>query len=191
MIKLYKLAYILCGIAIIFSVIVIVVVGYGNMEIIDSNVAGPETPAAAETERIIVSDIAITAELPAVVNPKELEMLACVVYQETGGDECCDDCRRYVADVVLNRIEYGYWGNTMQDVLTAKGQYGNFHWTGVVWPERAKNAGEARAVERAYQIVEEVLQGKHSKLYGQGYIWQAGFKQGTDGFWCCGHWYGR
>lgn len=133
----------------------------------------------------------VTDETVLEVDPDELEMLACVIYQEAGGNGSCDDCRRYVADVVLNRMESPEFPNTMYEVLTAKGQYGEFYWTGITWAERAKNPGEKHAVKRAYRIAEEVLSGQHSKLYGEGYIWQARHVQGTDGFWCCGHFYGR
>lgn len=139
-----------------------------------------EAPSAPTTEETVFE-----------VDQDELEMLACVVYQEAGGNGSCDDCRRYVADIVLNRVEDDRFPDTMKEVLTAKRQYGRFYWTGVKWPSRAKNKGEQEAVARAYRIAEEVLSGQHSKLYGEGYIWQAGFKQGTDGFWCCGHYYGR
>lgn len=125
------------------------------------------------------------------VDPDDLEMLACVIYQEAGGNGSCDDCRRYVADIVLNRVNDDRFPDTMEEVLTAKNQYGRFHYTGVKWPKRAKYDIEKEAVARAYRIAEEVLSGKHSKLFGEGYIWQAGFKQGKDGFWCCGHFYGR
>lgn len=121
----------------------------------------------------------------------ELEMLACVIYQEAGGDACCDECRYRVADIVLNRIASSGFPNTMYEVLTAESQYGSYHWTGVVWADRANNPGEKHAVERAYKVAEEVLNGRHSELYGNGYVWQAGFEQGSDGFWCCGHFYGR
>lgn len=121
----------------------------------------------------------------------ELEMLACVIYQEAGGDGSCDDCRRYVADIVLNRIASPEFPNTMYEVLTEESQYGMFHWTGIKWADRAKNPGEANAVARAYRIAEEVLNGQHSKLFGEGYIWQARHVQGSEGFECCGHWYGR
>ncbi len=125
------------------------------------------------------------------VNQEDLEMLACVIYQEAGGNGSCDDCRRYVADIVLNRVEHPKFPNTIEKVLTAPRQYGSFHYTGIKWPERAKYDVEKEAVERAYRIAEEVLSGQHSKLYGEGYIWQARFIQGSEGFWCCGHWYGR
>ena len=118
------------------------------------------------------------------MDPEELELLACVIYQEAGADYCCDDCRRRVADVVLNRVEDDRFPDNIQDVLTQKRQYGRYYWTGVVWPERAKNDCEKHAVERAYRIAEEVLKGEHSELYGEGYIWQAEFKQGTGVVYC-------
>ena len=155
-----------------------------------------------ETEPIIEespSDIAgsealsgsVTDETVADIDQDELEMLACVIYQEAGGDKSCNDCRRYVADIVLNRVEHPKFPNTIEGVLTAQNQYGLFHYTGIKWPERAEYDTEKDAVNRAYQIAREVLSGQHSQLYGQGYIWQAKFVQGTEGFWCCGHFYGR
>ena len=124
-------------------------------------------------------------------NMSDLEMLACVIYQEAGSDSICDDCRRRVADVVLNRVADSRFPNSIYKVLTAKNQYGKFCKTGIVWPKCAKYAGEKHAVERAYRIAEEVLNGQHSDLYGKGYVWQAQFKQGTSGFWCCGTYFGK
>lgn len=125
------------------------------------------------------------------VDPEEVELLAKVIYQEAGGDECCDDCRRRVADVVLNRVNDERFPDTILGVLSERAQYGRYHWTGVVWPEKAKYESEAHAVERAYRIAEEVLSGQHSELYGQGYIWQAEFIQGTDNVICCGMYFGK
>lgn len=125
------------------------------------------------------------------ISEDDVELLAIAIYQEVGSDVCCDDCRRRVADIILNRVESEYFPNTIYGVLTQKSQYGVFYWTGVVWPERASYSGEAHAVERARRIAREVLEGQHSELYGKGYIWQAGFVQGVDGFWHCGVYYGR
>lgn len=119
------------------------------------------------------------------------EMLACGIYQEAGGDECSDDTRRKVGDVMLNRVRDKRFPYTLEAVLTAPGQYGRFSKTGVVWPERAGNPGEKHAVERAYRIAEELLSGQHSELYGQGYVWQAEFEQGSEGFWQDGIYFGR
>ena len=126
-----------------------------------------------------------------VVDQEDQELLACVIYQEAGGNEFCDDCRRRVADVVLNRVNDPRFPNDIRSVLTAPRQYGLFYKTGVVWAARANDPGEKEAVDRAYRIAEEVLLGKHSELYGQGYIWQAEFKQGKEQFYHCGHYFGR
>ena len=121
----------------------------------------------------------------------DTERLACAIYNEAGGDACSDDCRRYVGDVMLNRVEDSRFPDTLEGVLTAPGQYGRFSRTGIVWPERAGRAEEAHAVERAYRIADELLAGEHSELYGQGYVWQAEFEQGKDGFWLDGIYFGR
>lgn len=124
-------------------------------------------------------------------NSSDVEMLACVIYQESGGSASCDNCRRYVGDVVLNRVNDSRFPNTIYGVLTQKNQYGRFYYTGIVWPSRANSPDEAGAVDRAYRVARELLSGNHSKLYGAGYVWQAEFEQGDDGFWCCDHFYGR
>lgn len=143
---------------------------------VDEAVEEPAEEVGVVTEEPVEEEI--------VVDPEDLEMLACVIYQEAGADYCCNDCRRRVADVVLNRVEDDRFPDNIQDVLTQKRQYGRYYWTGVVWPERAQNDCEKHAVERAYRIAEEVLKGEHSELYGEGYIWQAEFKQGTGVVYC-------
>lgn len=132
-----------------------------------------------------------TTETVPEVDPESLELLACVIYAEVGGDGSCDDCRRMVADVVLNRVESDLYPDTIYEVLTQPGQYGAFSPYGVFWPERASHPGEAEAVARAYRIAREVLEGQHSELYGQGYIFQSGAVQGNDGFYYHDNYWGR
>lgn len=129
----------------------------------------------------------------AVLEPSEdmVEMLACLIYQEAGGDECSDECRIDVADVALNRVADSRFPDTLYEVLTAPKQYGRWHTTGIVWPERASNPNEAAAVERAYDIARRVLSGEHGDLFGKGYVWQAEFVQGTEGFWLDGLYFGK
>lgn len=138
-----------------------------------------------------VTESPVIEETVPIVNRDDVELLARVIYQEAGADFVCDDCRRRVADVVLNRVESEYFPDTIEDVLTQKSQYGRFHWTGVVWPARASHETEKHAVERAYRIAEEVLSGQHSDLYGKGYIWQAEFPQGKNNIYCCGIYFGQ
>ncbi len=146
----------------------------------ESSEAAPEAP----------SEPTIEETLPP-VDPEALELLAIVIYRECGADSCCDECRRRVADVVLNRVESPRFPNNIRSVLTQENQYWKMWETGVCWPEMAKSPGEKHAVERAYRIAEEVLRGRHSEIYGQGYIWQALFVQGNEGFWCCGTYFGK
>lgn len=136
----------------------------------------PTEPPATEPTPTVISD---------------LDMLACVIYQEVGSDSICNNCRYYVGDIVLNRVADDRFPDDIHGVLTQKNQYGKFSSTGVKWPSRASNPNEAHAVERAYRVAQDILNGNHSKLYGNGYVWQAGFKQGSEGFWCCGHFYGK
>lgn len=126
-----------------------------------------------------------------VIDEAELEMLACVIYGEAGGNACSDLARQYVGDVVLNRVADSRFPDTLEGVLLQEGQYGRFHWTGIVWPERAQYEVEASAVARAYDTARALLSGEHSELYGAGYIWQAEFSQGTDVIYLDGIYFGR
>lgn len=171
-----------------FAIVLLICNMFLSVAVLLGFVNGKTAEAAIEAMPVI--DIVVEEEKPT-VNQQDLELLACVIYQEAGGNAHCDDCRRRVADVVLNRVNDERFPNDIHSVLVAPRQYGRFSQTGVVWPERAKNPYEAESVARAYRIAEEVLLGNHSELYGQGYIWQAEFKQGKEQFYHCGHYFGR
>lgn len=173
----------------------------------DAEVVVEETDVAAREETVSETEVVestevtttyIEPETEVVVETTEseqgmsdIEMLALIIYQEVGGDMHCDECRRRVADVVLNRVADDRFPDNIYDVLVQPGQYGALSWTGLIWASRASSQWEAPAVERAYRIAEEVLNGQHSELYGNGYVWQAGFVQGSDNIYCCGHYFGR
>ena len=126
-------------------------------------------------------------------NKEDAEYLACVIYQEAGGDGCCDMCRRRVADIVLNRVKDArFAGDTVEAILTEGNppQWGLYSVTGVVWPEKASYPEEAAAVERARRIAIEVLEGNHSDLT-EDYIWCAEFPQGQDVIECDGIYFGK
>lgn len=134
---------------------------------------------------------AMTVQAVLDVPAEDLELLACVIYQEAGGDACSDLCRFMVGDVVLNRVADSRFPDTIEEVLTQRGQYGTFSKTGVVWPARADNPGEKHAVERAYDTARRLLSGEHSELYDAGYVWQAEFIQGMDVIEVDGTYFGR
>ena len=140
----------------------------------------------------LVIDHYTEANVP--VNEHDVELLACVIYQEAGGDTCCDMCRRRVADVVLNRVkDPRFKGTTIEEILIdgdPAPQWGLYSVTGVVWPDKASLPEEQHAVERAYRIAREVLDGQHSDLTSD-YIWCAEFSQGTDVIECDGIYFGK
>ena len=146
--------------------------------------------------REAVADLVIDhhTEVNVPVNEHDVELLACVIYQEAGGDTCCDMCRRRVADVVLNRVkDPRFKGTTIEEILIdgdPAPQWGLYSVTGVVWPDKASRPEEQHAVERAYRIAREVLEGQHSDLTSE-YIWCAEFSQGTDVIECDGIYFGK
>lgn len=121
----------------------------------------------------------------------ELEIFACAIYQEAGGDKCSDLCRMYVGDVMLNRVEDPRFPDTLYEVLTQEHQYGLFWKTGIIWPGRASDPNEAAAVERAYDTARALLEGEHSELYGSGYIYQDTKPRGKDVIYLDGEYFGR
>lgn len=151
-----------------------------------------EDPDVKEAVTDIVIDHNMEANVP--VNEHDVELLACVIYQEAGGDTCCDMCRRRVADVVLNRVkDPRFKGTTIEEILIdgdPAPQWGLYSVTGVVWPDKASLPEEQHAVERAYRIAREVLDGQHSDLTSE-YIWCAEFSQGTDVIECDGIYFGK
>lgn len=120
---------------------------------------------------------------------RELEMLACVIYQEAGGNEASDETRRMVGEVVLNRVNDPRFPDTIEGVLIQKSQYGWMHWTGIVWAARASNPNEADAVARAYRCAKMVFE--EERLLPEDTVFQAGFVQGKEivatapGFYFC------
>lgn len=113
----------------------------------------------------------------------DFEKLAWAIYMEAGADSVCDDCRRRVADVILNRVECKitntgndyYWPDTITDVVAISGinPYRNMG-NSFRYPDVAHTERERHSVERAYRIAHEVLRGNHSEIYREGYFYYAG-----------------
>lgn len=151
---------------------VVEVTAQENTEVVEETVVVTETPIIPEPTEIpeVETEPPYTAE--------ELEMLALVIYQEAGGDDCSNETRMMVGTVVMNRVADSRFPDSLYEVLTQEGQYGRLHWTGLVWAERASNPGEAHAVARAYECAERILLGE--RLLPEDVIWQAEFPQGTE-----------
>lgn len=116
----------------------------------------------------------------------ELRLLAITIYCEAGSDSISDETRRMVGEVVLNRVVDDRFPDSIEGVLTQRGQYGRFYWTGVVLPSRA--ASEPEAVERAYDCARMVF--AEERLLPSDVVFQAEFVQGeivasAPGFYFC------
>ena len=148
---------------------------------VDTNMMLTDEPEA--TEYAVLQE-----ELP-VYTSEDLEILALIIYQEAGGDDCSDETRLMVGTVVLNRVADDRYPDTIADVATEYRQYGRLYWTGLKWPKRADKAEEAHAVKRAYDCATQLLDGY--RALPADVIFQAEFAQGTevvahqDGFYFC------
>lgn len=129
----------------------------------------------------------------------DFEKIAWVIYMEAGADSVCDDCRRRVADVILNLTECKitntgndlYWPDTITGVISSGGinPYQNMG-NSCRWPDSAHKDGERHAVECAFRIAHEVLRGQHSEIYRKGYFYYAGGneygQEPETAIYCCG-----
>lgn len=111
-------------------------------------------------------------------DPDCLELLARAIYAEAGGDECSDETRIMVGNVIINRMNDPRYPDKMEAVLTQPRQYNIFDKTGVVWKDRASDPDEQDAVERAYRCAERVLLGE--KLLPDDVVFQSENIQGTE-----------
>lgn len=132
-----------------------------------------------------VNDVDNSIVVPIVEEPWytewQHEILAIIIYQEAGGDDCSDDTRRKVGSVFLNRVNSSQFPDTFEEVATGRKQYGTLYLTGIKWPDRASLPQEEHAVQRAYNIAEELL--INGSILPDNVIWQAEFRQG-DGVYC-------
>ncbi|MBO4330604.1 MAG: cell wall hydrolase [Oscillospiraceae bacterium] len=113
----------------------------------------------------------------------DLWCLAAVIYQEAGGDNCSDLCRKLVGSVVLNRAEdTRFFGkcNTIREVLQSPGQY-NME-DGVSWADRGSSETELAAIDRAFDAAKAVLDG--DRPCPKNVFFQSEFSSLGDGTYC-------
>lgn len=76
---------------------------------------------------------------------EEREMLARLVYLEAGIES--KECQMAVCSVVINRLNNGYWGDTLEEVVYAKNQF-----------SPANKISNTTPSEKEYESVDYVLQ---------------------------------
>lgn len=190
--KLVKLSILV--ITILSLLVVILVPKPDSSEAVSQEVI--ESPVLSENEETTPEDSLVVEQITTPVpepvkeseeleiplyTEEELEILSIIIYQEAGGDACSDDTRLKVGNVFLNRVNSPLFPDTFEEVATAKSQYGTLYWTGIKWPDRASNAYESHAVQRAYDTARRLLEGE--RVLPENVFWQAEFPQG-DGTYC-------
>lgn len=58
------------------------------------------------------------------VQEDDVELLAHLIYGESGSDRCSDTLQLYVGSVVLNRVDSDTFPDNLHDVIYQSGQYG-------------------------------------------------------------------
>lgn len=105
-------------------------------------------------KRARIYSVPETKRDPVSMTDEELYLFATVIYTEAGNQEY--EGMLAVANVILNRMENGYWGTSLEEVLFAKGQF-----------EGAKKAYIDRAQKRGipdicYKAAREALGGRNN-----------------------------
>lgn len=81
------------------------------------------------------------------LNKEDRELLAKLLYCEGRGESV--DCQRAIISVVINRLNNGYWGTTIKDVVYAKGQFS---------PVSSGAINKAKPSQTQYDVVDYVLE---------------------------------
>lgn len=112
---MYKTIFkIACVLACVASLIIIIL-----LSILTQKVLATDIQEAAQVETQIETTESITYKYN--LTPDEREMLARLVYLESNMESL--DCQKGIVSVVINRLNSGYWGNTLHSVVYAKNQF--------------------------------------------------------------------
>lgn len=106
---------------------------------------------AARIEKSRVTGIPITYRDPVSISDEEMKLFALVVAAEAYWEPY--EGKLAVANVILNRIQNGYWGNSVTSVVTAAGQFAGYNNI-----DSYKN----RDLTDCYNACQEALNGKNN-----------------------------
>lgn len=110
-----------------------------------------------EGERVeanMITSVPETRRDPITISDDELYLLATIIYTEAGNQEYAG--KLAVANVILNRLVSGRYGETIADVVYAKGQFGG------AAPELVARAQAKGIPESCYQAAREALAGRNN-----------------------------
>ena len=105
-------------------------------------------------KRARIYSVPESTRTPVTMTDDELYLFATVIYTEAGNQKY--EGMLAVANVILNRIENGHWGTTLEDVLFAPGQ---FEGAKKEYIDRAQKKG---IPDECYKAAKEALGGKNN-----------------------------
>lgn len=105
-------------------------------------------------ERAQIFNVPETTRTPMTMTDDELYLFATVIYTESG-DQGYNGMLA-VANVILNRIENGHWGDTLEEVLFSPGQFAGAR-------QELIDRAQARGIPQAcYDVAKEALAGRNN-----------------------------
>lgn len=152
--------------------LILVITTISNKNICYANSTLMDSSETQSNKQVITSIKPLVSE-SITEDTDELELLALIIYQEHGGNASSDSSRIMVGNVVMNRVNSSRFPNSIYEVITANGQYGQEN---PKWPQRAKNSVEWEAVVRAFECAQRILDGE--VILPDYVVFQANFKQG-------------
>lgn len=123
-----------------------------------------ETETETETETVEDKEIVIENQVAKPYTDEDLYVLSHVIYGEASGGS--KELQIGVGSVVLNRVKYDKYPNTIKDVVFQKGQYA------CTWDGNYNKEPDQQAIDVAIYLLENGSQ------YPEYVIFQAQFKQG-------------
>ena len=108
----------------------------------------------ARVEANMLTSIKETRRDPVSMTEDEIYLLATIIYTEAGNQEYAGMLA--VANVILNRMETGRWGSTLEDVVFAKGQFGG------AAPELIARAQAKGIPEICYKAARDAIGGRNN-----------------------------
>ena len=143
-----------------------VVISYANETIPTRSIELTEPTISTEVYTIETTT-ATTTETTEAINEEDLELLAHLIFAESGSDWIEDETLYYVGSVVLNRVNSDLFPDTIYDVIYQRGQYA-CTWDGNI---------EKTPTERCYVIAEDLL--RNGSVLPEEVVFQAEFTQGS------------
>ena len=127
--RIFNMGVVLCCV-ILFQLIIIICMITSPKEVIEKEVEVTkevEVPVIVEVAKEVETIKEVMVEVPIEIEPtytissEEREMLARLVFLEANTESL--ECQKAIVSTIINRWQYGHWGDTLKDVVYAQDQF--------------------------------------------------------------------